>query len=169
MTVDRTHVLATPGIDAHGSYVALSRHRHGMDLHYGRDDFASRDKLINTLSRDRAKDMATDYEQVDPARDYTERRGITFRAHVAEIVRKLMPENIRDRIDGLLDALRSPGDDVPGPDAGQRPEGGRTGVAVGPSPDTPGREQAGTQPGRSRGARLPATRRTCYARSAQRR
>jgi len=31
MTVDRTHVLATPGMDAHGSYVALSRHRDGMD------------------------------------------------------------------------------------------------------------------------------------------
>jgi hypothetical protein len=44
MTVDRTHVLATPGMDAHGSYVALSRHRDGMDLHYGRDDFASQDK-----------------------------------------------------------------------------------------------------------------------------
>jgi Ti-type conjugative transfer relaxase TraA len=27
MTVDRTYVLATPGMDAHGSYVALSRHR----------------------------------------------------------------------------------------------------------------------------------------------
>jgi Ti-type conjugative transfer relaxase TraA len=35
MTVDRTHVLATPGLDAHGSYVALSRHRDGMGLHYG--------------------------------------------------------------------------------------------------------------------------------------
>lgn len=29
MTLDRTHVLATPGLDAHGSYVALSRHRDG--------------------------------------------------------------------------------------------------------------------------------------------
>ena len=37
MTVDRTHVLATPGLDAHSSYVALSRHRDGMDLHYGSD------------------------------------------------------------------------------------------------------------------------------------
>src|SRR5450755_1920916 len=27
MTVDRAHVLATPGMDAHSSYVALSRHR----------------------------------------------------------------------------------------------------------------------------------------------
>src|SRR3546814_10504015 len=29
MTVDRSHVLATPGLDAHGTYVALSRHRDG--------------------------------------------------------------------------------------------------------------------------------------------
>jgi Ti-type conjugative transfer relaxase TraA len=35
MTVDRTHVLATPGMDAHASYVALSRYRDGLDLHYG--------------------------------------------------------------------------------------------------------------------------------------
>ena len=33
MTVDRTHVLATPGMDAHSSYVTLSRHRDGVDLH----------------------------------------------------------------------------------------------------------------------------------------
>ena len=62
MTVDRTHVLATPGMDAHGSYVALSRHRDGVDLHYGRDDFANQDRLVRTLSRDRAKDMASDYD-----------------------------------------------------------------------------------------------------------
>jgi Ti-type conjugative transfer relaxase TraA len=67
MTVDRTHVLATPGLDAHGSYVALSRHRDGMDLHYGRDDFADQDRLARTLSRDRAKDMATDCARLDPA------------------------------------------------------------------------------------------------------
>ncbi|MEF2071925.1 Ti-type conjugative transfer relaxase TraA [Consotaella aegiceratis] len=92
MTVDRTHVLATPGLDAHGSYVALSRHRDGIDLHYGRDDFTSQDRLIGTLSRDRAKDMASDYKQIGPAQDYAERRGITFRARIAEIVRKVVPE-----------------------------------------------------------------------------
>ena len=87
MTVDRAHVLATPGMDAHGSYVALSRHRDGVDLHYGRDDFASQDRLTRTLSRDRSKDMASDYERADPAQSYAERRGITFRERVAEIVR----------------------------------------------------------------------------------
>ncbi|WP_298105918.1 Ti-type conjugative transfer relaxase TraA [Bradyrhizobium sp.] len=100
MTVDRTHVLATPGMDAHGSYVALSRHRDGMDLHYGHDDFADQARLIRTLSRDRAKDMASDYE---PAQRYAERRGISFRERVERVVEivKQVPEKVRGRFDGL--------------------------------------------------------------------
>jgi Ti-type conjugative transfer relaxase TraA len=105
MTVDRTHVLATPGLDAHGSYVALSRHRDSMDLHYGRDDFADQNRLIRTLSRDRAKDMASDYE---PAQSYAERRGITFRERVERVVEivKQVPEKVR----GMFDGLRLPAD-----------------------------------------------------------
>jgi Ti-type conjugative transfer relaxase TraA len=61
MTVDCTHVLATPGLDAHTSYVALSRHRHGTALHYGRDDFIDEQTLRRTLARERPKDMALDY------------------------------------------------------------------------------------------------------------
>jgi Ti-type conjugative transfer relaxase TraA len=118
MTVDRTHVLATPGLDAHSSYVALSRHRDGTDLHYGRDDFAGQDRLVRTLSRDRAKDMASDYERTDPIQGYAERRGITFRERVAEIVQKLVPEKLR----GMFDSLRLPADGAPGHDAVQRPE-----------------------------------------------
>jgi Ti-type conjugative transfer relaxase TraA len=118
MTVDRTHVLATPGMDAHASYVALSRHRDGMDLHYGRDDFASRDRLARTLSRDRAKDMASDYEQRDPAQGYAERRGITFGDRVAEIVRRVVPERVRNMFDGL----RPSAEVVRGPDGARRPE-----------------------------------------------
>jgi Ti-type conjugative transfer relaxase TraA len=108
MTVDRTYVLATPGLDAHGSYVALSRHRDGMDLHYGRDDFADQDRLIRTLSRDRAKDMASDYERADPAQDFAERRGITFRERVERVVEivKQVPEKVR----GMFDGLRLPAD-----------------------------------------------------------
>jgi Ti-type conjugative transfer relaxase TraA len=127
MTVDRAHVLATPGMDAHGSYVALSRHRDGLDLHYGRDDFAGRDRLARTLSRDRAKDMASDYERANPAQGYAERRGITFRERVVEIVRKIVPEKMRTMFDGLR-----PPADVPGPDGGQ-----------GPDRETPEREGSG--------------------------
>jgi Ti-type conjugative transfer relaxase TraA len=128
MTADRTHVLATPGMDAHSSYVALSRHRDGVELHYGCDDFANAERLTRTLSRDRAKDMALDYERVDPVQSYAERRGITFRERVAEIVRKVVPEKLRDMFDGL----RSPSD-VPGPDGGRKPE-----------QETPERERSGT-------------------------
>ena len=111
MTVDRTHVLATPGLDAHGSYVALSRHRDGMDLHYGRDDFVDENRLVRTLSRDRAKDMASDYE---PAQSYAERRGITFRERVERVVEivKQVPEKVR----GMFDGLRLP------TDGGQEPD-----------------------------------------------
>ncbi|CCD90464.1 putative conjugal transfer protein; TraA [Bradyrhizobium sp. ORS 375] len=117
MTVDRVHVLATPGMDAHSSYVALSRHRDGVELHYGRDDFASQDRLTRALSRDRAKDMASDYEAAGLVQNYAERRGITFRERAAEIVRKIVPEKLRD----MLDGLRSPAD-VPRLDGGRRPE-----------------------------------------------
>ena len=118
MTVDRTHVLATPGMDTHGSYVALSRHRDGVDLHYGRDDFASQDRLTRTLSRDRSKDMASDYEPADPAQNYAERRGITFRERVAEILRKVVPEKVR----GMFDGLRPSAEAAPRPDDVRRPE-----------------------------------------------
>ncbi len=120
MTVDRTHVLATPGVDAHGSYVAFSRHRDGMDLHYGRDDFASQDRLVRILSRDRAKDMATDYE---PAQDYAERRGITFRKRMERVVEiaRQVPEKVRSMFDGL----RLSADGAPCADAGDRPQMGR--------------------------------------------
>ena len=124
MTVDRTHVLATPGLDAHGSYVALSRHRHGVDLHYGRDDFVSQDRLVRILSRDRSKDMASDYQQADPAQDYAERRGITFRERVERVVEivKQAPAKVRGMFDGLrlpaapLDRATPAAGDVQGPE-----------------------------------------------------
>ena len=171
MTVDRTHVLATPGMDAHSSYVALSRHRDGVDLHYGRDDFASQDRLVRTLSRDRAKDMASDYERADPAQSYAERRGITFRERVAEIVRKVVPEKVRNMFDGL----RSPAD-VPGPDGGRRPERerrkGKGAVRSRAARNRSAGKEGGGRPGkgtasaRTRGARAPCPRRGCDLRCA---
>jgi Ti-type conjugative transfer relaxase TraA len=68
VTVDRVHVLATPGLDRHATYVALSRHRESVELHYGQDDFADHGKLAATLSRERAKDMASDYAPAFAAR-----------------------------------------------------------------------------------------------------
>src|SRR4029450_4418197 len=87
-------------------------HRHCV-----RDDFASRTRLARTLSRDRAKDMASDYEPADPAQNYAERRGITFRERVAEIVRRVVPERVRNMFDGLRPSAEA----VPGTGA-RRPQ-----------------------------------------------
>jgi Ti-type conjugative transfer relaxase TraA len=100
MSVDRSHMLATPGMDRHGSYVGMTRHREGMALHYGRDDFKDDSRLVRILSRERAKDMASDYRQVDPAKEYAERRGISFGERIAEIV-KPVAEKARGIFDGL--------------------------------------------------------------------
>lgn len=54
-------MLATPGLDRHAAYVAMSRHRDRVDLHYGQDDFSDQRALTRALSRDRGKDMAFDY------------------------------------------------------------------------------------------------------------
>ena len=100
MSVDRSHMLATPGLDRHGAYVGMTRHRDGMALHYGRDDFKDDSKLVHTLSRERTKDMASDYARADPAREFAERRGISFGERIAEIVRP-MAEKARGIFDGL--------------------------------------------------------------------
>jgi Ti-type conjugative transfer relaxase TraA len=78
VTVDRTHVLATPGLDRHATYVALSRHRDRVDLHYGRDDFEDQRRLVRALSRERGKDMASDYQVAasDPDRPRNPFAGI---------------------------------------------------------------------------------------------
>ena len=91
VTVDRAYVLATPGMDRHGAYVALSRHREGVQLHHGRDDFADTPALTRTLSRDRAKDMAGDYapgQAVEArARVFAERREIHWPERVRALAR----------------------------------------------------------------------------------
>ncbi|QDX26122.1 Ti-type conjugative transfer relaxase TraA [Sphingomonas suaedae] len=106
MTVDCTHVLATPGMDSHSAYVALSRHRDRVDLHYGQDDFADQGRFVRTLSRERAKDMASDYAR-EPERQYAERRGIAFRRRIAELARKV-PEKVRGMFDGLRLPVQRP-------------------------------------------------------------
>ncbi|WP_338469153.1 Ti-type conjugative transfer relaxase TraA (plasmid) [Sphingomonas sp. gentR] len=98
VTVDRAHVLATPGMDRHSAYVGLSRHRDGVQLHYGRDDFANQRQLVRALSRDRGKDMAGDYAkpEQDQARAFAERREIRF----PELARQVV-EKVRDMFDGF--------------------------------------------------------------------
>jgi Ti-type conjugative transfer relaxase TraA len=129
MTVDRTHVLATPGLDAHGSYVALSRHRDGVELHYGRDDFADRRELAERLGRDRSKDMAGDYASgreaeaaPNPAQAFAERRGITVSERIVEMVRKAVLEKFREAFDKMVPSRERAGPEKAGPEPTRQPE-----------------------------------------------
>jgi len=62
-TVERSFVLATPGMDRHLAYVSMTRHREGVELFAGRDDFRDFDALTQRLSRARLKDVTLDYAQ----------------------------------------------------------------------------------------------------------
>jgi len=61
ITVDRSYLLASRYLDAHASYVGMTRHRESTDLFYSKEDFPNYSDLVNSLSRDRAKDVSLDY------------------------------------------------------------------------------------------------------------
>jgi hypothetical protein len=113
VTVDRTHVLATPGLDRHAAYVALSRHRESLALHFGRDDFADENKLARILSRDRAKDMASDYghgaERPNGDKQRKSSRGIFVNFRPREFTREpaaLDRASTAERLSGKEEAVR---------------------------------------------------------------
>jgi Ti-type conjugative transfer relaxase TraA len=74
-TVDVAHVLATSGMDRHLAYVALSRHRSSVHLHWSAEEFGTSAQLAARLGRERAKDTSLDYE-ADPLAAYAGRRGL---------------------------------------------------------------------------------------------
>ncbi len=65
VTVDRSYVLPSKHYDAHSTYVAMTRHRKSCDVFVSREAFPSERALIDTLSRNRAKDLTMDYTQMD--------------------------------------------------------------------------------------------------------
>ena len=65
ITADRAHVLASDLFDQHVAYVALSRHRKQVDLHWSRDTFQDRNHMVRQLSRERMKDIALDHVNVE--------------------------------------------------------------------------------------------------------
>ena len=129
VTVDRAHLLATPGMDRHSAYVGMSRHRDGVQLHYGRDDFADQRQLARVLSRDRAKDMAGDYavpSDEDRARSFAERREIRWPDRAREIVHQ-----VRDKAKGMFAGFRPK--PAATPEKASTPD--RAEVAIGGKPD----------------------------------
>jgi Ti-type conjugative transfer relaxase TraA len=60
-TVERAFVLATPGMDRHLAYVAMTRHREQVEIYTSREDFKDFQALKQRLSRERIKDTTLDY------------------------------------------------------------------------------------------------------------
>lgn len=60
-TVDRSHVLASSYMDRHSAYVAMTRHREQVNLHYAETEFRDYRALVRDLSRDNRKDTTLDY------------------------------------------------------------------------------------------------------------
>jgi len=89
VTVDRAHVLAGAGMDRHMAYVALTRHRESVSLHWSAEAMGSRERLARTLGRERAKDTTLDYAGPEEARHavaFAERRGLHPLAPHSEVV-----------------------------------------------------------------------------------
>ncbi|WP_165933020.1 AAA family ATPase, partial [Rhizobium sp. BK251] len=70
-TVDRAFVLASATMDRHLTYVAMTRHREGVQLYAGRDAFRDMTALAASMGRSGAKETTLDY-----VGDFAARRGL---------------------------------------------------------------------------------------------
>jgi Ti-type conjugative transfer relaxase TraA len=93
-TVERSFVLATPGMDRHLAYVGMTRHREGVELFAGRDDFEDFAALEARLSRARLKDFTL---------DYAHRRGLELDRESTPHERRLEAER---ELDHKIELLR---------------------------------------------------------------
>jgi Ti-type conjugative transfer relaxase TraA len=126
-TVDRAYVLASKSMDRHLTYVSMTRHRDGVALYAGRDEFSDMDSLAGRLSRAQLKETTLDYNQpagvrAEAAREiYAQRRGMDH-APESEIIippamrarqapERMMPQHEQDRVlpaqkRGMFDGLK---------------------------------------------------------------
>jgi Ti-type conjugative transfer relaxase TraA len=74
-TIDRSVILADQYCDKHAALVALSRHRHDLSMHYSKESFENFETLKSTLSRQRLKQLAVDFESKDHGQTIDDRSG----------------------------------------------------------------------------------------------
>lgn len=100
-TVDRAFVLASGTMDRHLTYVAMTRHRDGVTLYAGRDEFSDVGTLSARLSRSQAKETTLDYDRAH----YARRRGMDLRGTESEaVIPSAMHERpARDRAAGMIE------------------------------------------------------------------
>ncbi len=62
VTVDQAYVLASKHFDRHTTYVAMTRHKHNVQLYAGKDEFRSTHRLMSSLGKDGQKLSTLDFE-----------------------------------------------------------------------------------------------------------
>jgi hypothetical protein len=98
-TMDRVYVLADPIMNRHAAYVALTRHRAGVDLFADLETFPTRDHLDRALSRTSQKDLASDYSSADLRRAVARLQELA-----AKTTRATLEERpLRDALAALLE------------------------------------------------------------------
>ena len=92
ITVDESYILATPHFDRHTSYVALSRHKHTVNLYTSQKDFKNKDRMYASLGKRGDKLSTLDFvetrhkEQViEPEQKHTHLK--TLRDHIFKSAR----------------------------------------------------------------------------------
>lgn len=92
-TVDRAFVMASGTMDRHLTYVAMTRHRHEVQLYAGRDELKDIVALSASMSRSGIKETTLDYIQ-----EFAKRRGLADELGVrSEISVNLSPVGNEDR------------------------------------------------------------------------
>lgn len=74
-TVDRAHLYCSRNLDQHAAYVAMTRHRQRLDLHWSRESIPTRQRLTAILSRLSMKDTSFDYASTPAAQNEARREA----------------------------------------------------------------------------------------------
>ncbi|KUY67593.1 hypothetical protein WI25_21300 [Burkholderia cepacia] len=79
VTVDRAYVLATLGMPAELTCVAMTRHKQGLLVAGGRDDFADGEAFVRGISRAEDKAFSGQHASRRREKEYGERHTIAVR------------------------------------------------------------------------------------------
>jgi Ti-type conjugative transfer relaxase TraA len=85
LTVDQVHVLASRAFDSRSTYVAMTRHRQGMELYYGQDALRDMAAVKNVLARTRSKVLALSYDDAE-----RQNRALQGRINATNVDRNLL-------------------------------------------------------------------------------
>lgn len=97
VTVDRSYLLASKYLNAHATYVGMSRHRLSADIFYDKQEFANEAELFKSLGRDGSKDVVLDYLNAKPYTFNTELSPAIGKEHALAKVESLSVESLEQQ------------------------------------------------------------------------